>query len=74
MLFLLYVFCSFVPVIGHIITGFVLGWGMALSVVGLQVLTLLPIIGPIIAFFLFGFHWGIGLFVIQIFVFFGLAK
>ena len=66
MLFLLYVLCSTLPVVGHILVGLFANWALVGTILGLQLLTFLPIIGPIIAFFVFGFWWALGLAVIQL--------
>jgi hypothetical protein len=65
MLFLLYVLCSVIPVIGHILVGLFMSWSLVGTILGLQLLTIIPILGPLIAIFVFGWPWAIGIFVIQ---------
>lgn len=69
MLFLLYVLCSVIPVIGHILVGLFTNWSLVGTILGLQLLTILPILGPIIAIFVFGWPWAIGILVVQIVTF-----
>ena len=66
MLFLLFVLCSILPVIGHVLVGLLMNWPLVGTILGLQILACIPLIGPIIALFIFGWAWAIGLLVIQL--------
>jgi hypothetical protein len=66
MLFLLFLFCSVLPIIGHILVGLFTNWTLVGEILLLQLLAFIPLLGPVIAFFVFGFWWGLFFLVIQV--------